>query len=83
MSTIEEIRKKRLEKLKKIELAGENPYPIEVKRTHTIEQAIDNFLVLTKQETEVILVGRIRTMRIHGALTFLILKMVLGNFKLF
>ncbi|HPC30550.1 MAG TPA: lysine--tRNA ligase [Candidatus Pacearchaeota archaeon] len=70
MSTIEEIRKKRLEKLKKIELAGENPYPIEVKRTHTIEQAIDNFLVLTKQETEVILVGRIRTMRIHGALTF-------------
>jgi lysyl-tRNA synthetase class 2 len=70
MSTIEEIRKKRLEKLKKIELAGENPYPIEVKRTHTIEQAIDNFLVLTKQEIEVILVGRIRTMRIHGALTF-------------
>jgi lysyl-tRNA synthetase class 2 len=71
MSTIEEIRENRIEKLKKLESAGLSAYPIEVKRTHEIKVALENFESLSKEEKEVILVGRMRTLRSHGALTFI------------
>jgi lysyl-tRNA synthetase class 2 len=71
MSTIEEIRENRIEKLKKMQNAGLSAYPIEIKRTHENREAIANFEKLAKDETEVILVGRIRTIRTHGALTFI------------
>jgi len=71
MSTIEEIRENRIEKIKKLESAGLSAYPIEVKRTHEIKQALENFESLSKEEKEVILVGRMRTLRSHGALTFI------------
>jgi lysyl-tRNA synthetase class 2 len=70
MSTVEEIRNNRIEKLKKIEKDGGLAYPLETKRTHEIKQAIADFDSLSKSETEVILVGRIRTLRLHGALCF-------------
>lgn len=71
MSTIDEIRQNRIEKLKKLIRSGENPYPIEVKRTHEIRQVLEDFASLSKKEEEVILVGRVRTIRTHGALTFI------------
>ncbi|MDD5098100.1 MAG: lysine--tRNA ligase [Candidatus Pacebacteria bacterium] len=71
MSTIEEIRENRIEKLKKLESAGLSAYPIETKRTHEIKEALESFESLSKKEKEVILVGRMRTMRSHGALTFI------------
>lgn len=70
MSTVEEIRNNRLEKLKKIELGGDSAYPIETKRTHEISSVLADFSNLVEKEEEVILVGRIRTIRGHGALTF-------------
>ena len=60
-----------MEKLKKLLKNGENPYPIEVKRTHEIKAVLDDFSSLSKKEEEVILVGRVRTIRTHGALTFI------------
>ena len=71
MSTAEEIRQNRIEKLNRIEDSGISAYPIEVKRTHEIAKALKDFDTLAKDEKEVILVGRIRTLRSHGALTFI------------
>lgn len=71
MSTVEEIRKNRLEKLKKIELERGNAYPIETKRTHEIASVLSDFVNLVKKEEQVVLVGRIKTIRSHGALCFL------------
>ena len=68
MSTSEEIRQNRIEKREKLKKLGLYPYPISIQRTHEIETILndfDNFL-----EKEIILVGRIKTMRTHGALTF-------------
>ncbi len=70
MSTSEEIRQNRIEKREKLQKLGLYPYPISIKRTHEIETVLNNFDDILKKEEEVILVGRIKTMRTHGALTF-------------
>ena len=71
MSTSDEIRQNRVEKLEKLRKNGTNPYPIEVKRTHEIKKVLEDFASLSTKEEEVILVGRVRTVRTHGALTFI------------
>jgi lysyl-tRNA synthetase class 2 len=70
MSSIKEIKKTRLKKLENIRKAGINPYPAKVKRTHTCQEAIDNFEKLMAEEKELFLVGRLRTIREHGGSTF-------------
>ncbi len=70
MPTIDELRKIRLEKLKKLENAGISAYPSKTKRTHTCEQALDDFLKIVKSEKEIIIVGRIKSLREHGELCF-------------
>jgi len=71
MPTIEELRKTRIEKLKKLEAAGILAYPAESKRTHTIESALENFAKLSKAKKTIVLAGRIRAVRGHGGATFL------------
>ena len=71
MSTIDEIRKNRLEKSKTIEKAGILLYPAETKRTHKISEAIEDFKKLSRVKKEIILNGRVRSQRIHGKVTFL------------
>jgi len=70
MATIEEIRQNRIRKLKAIKNAGFSPYPIEAKRTHTLKEALDKFLSLEKSKKEIILTGRIMSLRQHGGLVF-------------
>lgn len=70
MSTLDEIRNKRLEKLKNLQNSGFSPYPILTKRTHTIEEALKNFTDLSRQKKEIFLVGRITSFRQHGQITF-------------
>jgi len=69
--TEDSIRNNRIEKANAIISSGLDPYPIESKRTHEISRAIADFEKLVSSETEVSLVGRIRTLRTHGALSFL------------
>lgn len=69
--TEESIRNNRIEKIKNIKQAGFDPYPIEIKRTCEIKEAIEKFEELVKEEKEISLAGRIRTFRTHGALTFI------------
>jgi len=64
----EEIRKIRLQKLKKLEIKGIYAYPSVAKRTHLISRAIEDFENL--REREISLVGRIRSIRRHGGLIF-------------
>jgi len=68
MSTSDEIRQNRIEKRQKLENLGFSPYPISIKRTHQIREVLKDFDKILSQE--VFLVGRIRTIRSHGALTF-------------
>jgi len=70
MPTIEELRKTRIEKLKKLEHAGLLAYPAKTGRTHTIVQALQNFSKLAKSKKPVVLAGRIMAQRGHGGATF-------------
>lgn len=70
MATIDEIRKNRLKKLKAIESAGILVYPEQTKRSHTCQEALENFAKLSRSKKEVILAGRIMSLRQHGGLVF-------------
>ncbi len=70
MANLGEIRKTRIQKLKKIRSAGLNPYPLAIRRTHLIIEVLADFVKLKKSQKEVIIVGRLRTLRGHGGATF-------------
>ena len=71
MATIDDLRKIRLKKLEAIRKAGILAYPGKTKRTHEIEEALKDFSNLARLKKEVILVGRIKSLREHGGSTFL------------
>ncbi len=70
MATIDEIRKNRIKKLKAIENVGFSAYPGQTKRTHTCQQALEDFSKLARLKKEIILAGRIISLRQHGGLVF-------------
>ncbi len=70
MSSIQEIKKARIKKLENMRKKGINPYPTKVRRTHQCQEAIDQFEKLMAEKKELVLVGRLRTMREHGGSTF-------------
>ncbi len=74
MATIDEIRKNRLKKLKAIENAGLLAYPSQMKRTHTCREALENFAKFSRGKKEIVLDGRIRSLRQHGGLVFAHIK---------
>ena len=71
--TLEEIRKTRIEKLKSLKIAGFLAYPSQTKRTHKINEAVfgSSFKKLVSSKKEIVLAGRIKSIRTHGKLTFL------------
>ena len=71
MATIDELKKVRLQKLKSLQDSGLLAYPAKTKRTHTIQEALDNFSKLSKAGKDIVLVGRIMALRGHGGATFL------------
>ena len=70
MATIDETRKIRLKKLKRIETAGFLAYPGQTKRTHTCEEALKDFSKLSQAKKEIVLAGRFMILREHGGLVF-------------
>ncbi len=74
MANLEEIKKNRIKKLKKISSRGFNPFPQTTKRTHKISEALKNFSKLSSQKKEIVLAGRIIGWREHGGVVFLDLK---------
>ncbi len=80
---IDKLKQARLDKLSNISKSGIDPYPAKSTRTHNIKMALENFDVLSKSEENVTVAGRIRTIRVHGALTFADLEDQSGQMQLF
>lgn len=70
MTRLSDEQKIRLEKLKKISEKGIDPYPAQTTSTHTCQQALAEFDDLEKGKKLVTLVGRIRSLRLHGGSCF-------------
>ncbi|TAK04306.1 lysine--tRNA ligase [Patescibacteria group bacterium] len=60
----------RRERLKVLREAGEDPYPPRVTRTHEIASYLARFASFEASRERVTLVGRMKTIRKHGGLTF-------------
>jgi lysyl-tRNA synthetase class 2 len=80
---LDELKQARLEKLEAIRKQGMEAYPSESKRTHTVSQALSDFDGLSGAGTEITLTGRVRTIRVHGALTFMDMEDQSGRIQLF
>ncbi len=70
MVQLKEIKKTRIEKIEALKKSGIDPYPLTVRRTHLISQALKDFSKIEKSKKEVILTGRLRSFREHGGATF-------------
>lgn len=68
--SLEEIRKKRLEKIERLKKAGQNPYPAKSERDTKIIDFLDDFDSNLKSNKKVTVAGRIMSIRSHGASTF-------------
>ena len=70
MATIDNIKNSRLKKLKAIRGVGILAYPGTIKRTHAIKEILKEFSGLVKSKEEIILTGRLMSLRQHGGLVF-------------
>jgi len=70
VANIDELRNERLKKLKNLRSAGIWPYPGETKRTHAIGAALSDWKNLEDAQKEIIVAGRLRSMRGHGGMLF-------------
>jgi len=74
MSSIDEIRGLRIEKLKLLTERGMNPYPAESKRELSLTEAISGFETLEKNKEVKWIAGRIMSIRGQGAIIFITLN---------
>jgi len=66
MASLDEIRQTRLEKKKKLEDKGFNPYPAQVEFDLSLKEVTDNF----EEGKKVKVVGRVMSLRSQGVLNF-------------
>lgn len=78
---IEELRQVRIEKLNRLKEKGIDPYPIKSERTHTVSEALVAFEELSGSDREVVLTGRIKSIRKHGKLIFANIEDVSGEIQ--
>ncbi|MFH1509832.1 MAG: lysine--tRNA ligase [Candidatus Nealsonbacteria bacterium] len=83
MKTIKEIRKNRLKKIDRVVNVQGTAYPEKTKRTHQIKEALSGFTLLSKSKKEIVLVGRMRSLRGHGGSTFLDIEDGTGKIQAF
>ncbi len=67
--TLKEIMSQRMDKIKKLREDGVDPYPYSFDRSHTVENALDQFDELAEQET-ISLAGRLMSRRVMGKASF-------------
>lgn len=79
---LKDIIKGRLAKRKSLQDLGEDPYPVFTKRTHSVEESLDEFSKLLKAKKRVVLSGRLMALRVHGGLAFGSLKESTGSIQL-
>jgi lysyl-tRNA synthetase, class II len=81
MSTLSDYRKERLRKLSELKELGFEVYPTKSSRTQTVGEVLDKFE--EKLDTEVVVAGRITSIRKMGKLAFIVLKDMSGSMQLF
>ncbi|MCK4554323.1 lysine--tRNA ligase [Candidatus Parcubacteria bacterium] len=72
----------RLQKLKELQKLGINPYPAQSCRTHIVKDIFDKFNLLEKNQKTITAVGRLRSLRSHGNLTFAHLEDASGRIQI-
>ena len=70
MASLEELRSVRLEKLKKLEAVGMNPFPADITRDETLNQVRVSFA----EDKKLSLAGRVMAIRGAGAIVFVVLN---------
>ncbi|MDO8593394.1 MAG: lysine--tRNA ligase [bacterium] len=70
MALIETVRAERLAKIERMKEAGMEAYPSRTNRTHTVDQFLENHGTLLANSEEVILAGRVMSIREHGGSLF-------------
>jgi lysyl-tRNA synthetase, class II len=70
MASLEELRDERLKKKAHLVEAGIDPYPNETHRTDTVEVFLDRFTLYEAGKDDVVLAGRIMSMRGQGGIAF-------------
>lgn len=88
MSRLERIVEQRLEKLKKLQSQGVNPYPNRYHRSHTTQEAVALFTAHEKEpeavsKLEFSLAGRITASRFMGKIAFMDIRDGSGRIQLF
>jgi lysyl-tRNA synthetase class 2 len=81
MSSIDEIRDARIEKIKLLQKLGINPYPVVSKREITLKEAVENFDDLESKKEKKWIAGRIMSIRGQGAIIFATLNDGSGTFQ--
>jgi lysyl-tRNA synthetase class 2 len=70
MASIEELRDTRIKKIELLKEAGMDPYTASSFRTHTIKEVIEGFEIISSDNKEVTIAGRVMSLRGQGALIF-------------
>ena len=81
MSSIDEIRDARINKIKLLRDKGMDPYPAESKREISLKDAVDSFDTLEKSKEIKWIAGRIMSIRGQGAIIFITLNDGTGVFQ--
>lgn len=79
----EDILQTRMQKIEAIRQAGVIPYPEKTDRDTTIAQAMDSFSLWSEEKKALVLGGRIRSMRLMGAVAFIHIEDESGKIQIF
>ncbi len=71
MSAEQEIKNERLKKRALLAAAGMAPYRAHTDRSHTLKNALEAFETLQEEETEIVVAGRVLSLRRHGGVVFI------------
>ena len=84
MAGLSELEQVRLEKSERLRKAGQEPYPHQARRTHTTQKAIQAFEAAAEAAAiEAAVVGRLRSIRKMGKVTFAHIEDGAGKLQLF
>jgi len=70
MALIDTVRAERLAKIERLKESGFEAYPSTNGRTHTVQQFLENHTVLEQDFEQVVLAGRVMSLREHGGALF-------------
>jgi len=81
--SIEKIKSDRAKKLQNLKAAGISPYPSKTGRRFAITDVLVDFDRLEKEKKEIVLAGRLRSLRAHGGSTFANLEDFSGTIQIY